>query len=108
MTGPKQVRSARKSWIQTLLESELPSGAKLVGLVVASHTSALGDHAWPGRERLARLASLSPRRVSGHLATLERAGFLIVTRRNVGMMRLTSLYELAVPGWSSPREGLDS
>lgn len=95
------VRSARLDWIRCLLESDMPSGPKLVGLVVASHTSAMGDHAWPGRERIARLASVSPASATVHLRALEAAGWVIVTRRNQGSVRATSHYQLAVPGWDS-------
>lgn len=100
---PPPVKSARLDWIKCLLESDLPTGAKLVGLVIASHTSPLGDHAWPGRERIASLGSMSLRVASAHIHALEVAGWILVTRRNVGGTRLTNAYQLAVPGWDKPQ-----
>ena len=104
MKSPLRVQSARLNWINLLLESDLPCGAKCVGLVIASHTSPMGDHAWPGLDRIARLASLTKRPTSLHIQALEAAGFLIVTRRNAGSVRQTSLYELSIPGWQNPNE----
>ena len=102
--NPPRVQSARLNWINCLLESDLPCGAKCVGLVIASHTSTMGDHAWPGIDRIARLASLTPRPTTLHIQTLEAREFLIVTRRNGGLERQTNLYELSIPGWKNVNE----
>lgn len=61
-------------------DRDLTSTQKLVAHTLATHMNSKGDSCFPGRELVAREASLSLRAVIDAIAGLEDAGYLVVTR----------------------------
>ena len=75
MSGPAvRARDLRIVWKWALSESDLDRTAKLVGHVIAQHMDPEG-RCYPGRQRLARLCSLSDRAVDPPSADWRRRGF---------------------------------
>lgn len=66
-------------WQRAFLDSDLPSGVKLVLLVISTYMSLDGTGAYPTRARIARDASLSDFRSGLHIQAAVDAGW--ITRR---------------------------
>lgn len=64
-------------WRDAVRDSDLPSTAKLVALVLSTYANGRGD-AFPGRATLAGSASLSDRAVDAAIQRLELAGYLAI------------------------------
>ena len=84
MSGPAvRARDLRIVWKWALSESDLDRTAKLVGHVIAQHMDPEG-RCYPGRQRLARLCSLSDRAVDAAVRRPEAGGFEEVERPKGG------------------------
>lgn len=86
-------RSVPIAWRDALRDSELPSVAKLVGHTLSTFFDAEG-RAFPGKERLAKGASLTDRSVDKGVDVLETAGFLRVARTKGGNNRTNRYFAL--------------
>jgi hypothetical protein len=93
--GAVKARDLRIVWKWALSESDLDRTAKLVGHVIAQHMDPDGA-CFPGRQRLARLCSLSDRTVDAAARRLEAAGFLAVQRTKGGNSR-SNTYQALMP-----------
>ncbi|MFD6134580.1 hypothetical protein [Isoptericola sp. NPDC060257] len=87
----------RFEWERVLRRADLPYTVKCMGLMIATYASADGGDMFPGRERLAAEAGLSPRQVSRHLDALRDAKLLTVTRMHNRQAGRADEYALTVP-----------
>jgi DNA-binding transcriptional ArsR family regulator len=65
-------------------KTSLPTGEKMVLLVLADHANDDGSDSWPGIATIARKASMSERTVQRHLGALQDAGLITITRQGGG------------------------
>lgn len=81
----KPFRSAERTrlfdWRTALLDSDLPSTTKLVGLVLSTHMNRSGDSCFPGTELLMKQTSLGRSAVLGHLQALKQTGWVLAVKR---------------------------
>lgn len=79
---PKPVKFAQKRdiWMRNLLQSDLPSGAKVVGVRLALYMHEDQQHAFPSYDVLGKDCNLSARQVQTHVMRLERGNENDLTR----------------------------
>jgi DNA-binding transcriptional ArsR family regulator len=70
--------------MSAVFKSTLPTGEKMVLLIIADHASDDGTNAWPGLDTIARKASMTRRSVQRHISALVDAGLVIVERQKGG------------------------
>lgn len=93
--------SSRFNWEWALLESDLASTTRLVGLVFSCHVPKRGMAAFPSVGTLAGEASLSKTTVRKHLKEMVEQGWLLFdgweTYTTAGGPQKTKRYRLTVP-----------
>lgn len=88
----------RYSWERRLLDSNLDTSAKCLGLAIATYTSRSQPTAWPSTETLADDISRTVRTVQRLLNDLVEAGFIEKEDRySDGGRQLSTMYVLTVP-----------
>ena len=79
---PKQLRA---EWMDVMaLDASLPDNAFRVGCVIGSHFNKYRGDAYPSIQTLAKVMGASERTVWAGVKELERRGYLIVKRRELG------------------------
>jgi len=75
----------RDQWMRNLMISDLPSGAKVVGLRLALYMNGAKEFAHPPYDKLGSACNLSARQAQTHVFKLEEARWLFVEHvRNRG------------------------
>ncbi len=89
----------RFRWERALRVSDLPSGARFVGLMLATFADNDGGSARPGVKKLAECCALTEPTVSGHLVKLRAAGWVARTEEGsrTGRRNYADVYRLAIP-----------
>lgn len=67
----KTFAEKRDVWMRNLIEHDLPSGAKVVGLRLALYMNEKKPYAFPSYDVLGRDCGLSARQVQSHVLRLE-------------------------------------
>jgi Helix-turn-helix domain len=90
-----QRASAVVQWRAAIIESELPSAAKLVALVLSTHMDRNGGSCFPSLTTIEREASLSRSAVCYALKRLEKSALI---KRVPGGPTSTTRYRASAPG----------
>jgi hypothetical protein len=109
-----RARTLLAKWRDAVRDSDLSSTAKLVALALSTRMNRYGG-AWPSKDTIAGDTSLGRRTVDAAIETLEREGYLSVSRsRGRSSNRYTAtnpardagltLQELPGSDWSTPQD----
>src|SRR5262249_13559633 len=83
-TAPVAELSPASTWFRTptalVLSQERTDGLLAVYSAIAIHANSATGECWPSISRIAQISKKSRRQAIRHIATLERLGFLVVTR----------------------------
>jgi len=89
-------KGLRWDWERSFRDAPLESGAKLVGLAMATYGDATGDDIYPSMDRLAQACSMNVKTVRKHRDELIESGWLQVIHASGGRGRANE-YSLSVP-----------
>ena len=89
-------KGLRWDWERSFRDAPLESGAKLVGLAMATYGDAAGDDIYPSMDRLAQACGMNVKTVRKHRDKLIESGWLQVIHASGGRGRANE-YSLSIP-----------
>lgn len=102
-----ELNSASLRLLQNAIRAELPTGTKLVAMMLCCHHNNQVGAAWPSPDRLAKLCGMHRRTVVSHLSTLKNMGLALVgkipgVRTPAYALQENTLQSIAIAGikWS--------
>ena len=102
-----ELNSTSLRLLQNAIRAELPTGTKLVAMMLCCHHNNQVGAAWPSPDRLAKLCGMHRRTVVSHLSTLKNMGLALVgkipgVRTPAYALQENTLQSIAIAGikWS--------